>query len=76
MSTVWFVITGALLIGMALAGTVLKRLPLTAAMFYLTAGALLGPWGVGLLQSTRWMTHPLSSGSPRSPSSSRCSRPG
>ena len=49
MSTVWFVITGALLIGMALAGTVLKRLPLTASMFYLTAGALLGPWGAGLL---------------------------
>ena len=49
MPTVWFVITGALLIGMALAGTVLKRLPLTASMFYLTAGALLGPWGAGLL---------------------------
>jgi NhaP-type Na+/H+ or K+/H+ antiporter len=50
MSTAWYVIAGALLIGMALAGTVLKRLPLTAAMFYLTAGALLGPWGVGLLR--------------------------
>jgi NhaP-type Na+/H+ or K+/H+ antiporter len=49
MSTVWFVITGALLIGMALAGSVLKRLPLTASMFYLAAGALLGPWGAGLL---------------------------
>ena len=49
MFTIWFVIAGALLIGMALAGTVLKRLPLTASMFYLTAGALLGPWGVGLL---------------------------
>ena len=49
MFTIWFVVTGALLIGMALAGTVLKRLPLTASMFYLTAGALLGPWGVGLL---------------------------
>ncbi len=49
MPTVWFIITGALLIGMALAGTVLKRLPLSAAMFYLGAGALLGPWGVGLL---------------------------
>ena len=46
----WFVVTGTLLIGMALAGSVLKRLPLTAAMFYLTAGALLGPWGAGLLQ--------------------------
>jgi sodium/hydrogen antiporter len=34
---------------MALAGTVLKRLPLTASMFYLAAGALLGPWGAGLL---------------------------
>ena len=50
MFTIWFVIAGALLIGMALAGTVLKRLPLTASMFYLTAGALLGPWGVGLLE--------------------------
>ena len=49
MSTVWFVITGALLVGMALAGSVLKRLPLTASMFYLAAGALLGPWGAGLL---------------------------
>jgi NhaP-type Na+/H+ or K+/H+ antiporter len=47
--TVWFLIAGALLIAMALAGTVLKRLPLTASMFYLAAGALLGPWGAGLL---------------------------
>lgn len=50
MSTVWYVIAGVLLIGMALAGTVLKRLPLTAAIFYLAAGAALGPWGVGLLE--------------------------
>jgi sodium/hydrogen antiporter len=50
MSNVWFVIVGILLIGMALAGSVLKRLPLTAAMFYLAAGALLGPWGLGLLR--------------------------
>jgi NhaP-type Na+/H+ or K+/H+ antiporter len=49
MPTVWFVICGALLISIALAGSVLKRLPLTAAMFYLAAGALLGPWGAGLL---------------------------
>jgi NhaP-type Na+/H+ or K+/H+ antiporter len=35
---------------MALAGTVLKRLPLTASMFYLAAGAALGPWGAGLLR--------------------------
>jgi Kef-type K+ transport system membrane component KefB len=50
MSTAWYAVAGALLIGMALAGTVLKRLPLTAAMFYLAAGAALGPWGVGLLR--------------------------
>ena len=48
--TLWFVITGTLLIGMALAGSVLKRLPLTASMFYLSAGALLGPWGADLLR--------------------------
>lgn len=50
MPTVWFLIAGALLIGMALAATVLKRLPLSAAMFYLLTGALLGPWGVDLLR--------------------------
>ena len=49
MATLWFVITGALLVGFALAGTVLKRLPVTPSMFYLAAGAWLGPWGVGLL---------------------------
>src|SRR5687768_6564772 len=50
MSTAWFVIAGALLIFMALAGSVLKRLPLTASIFYLGAGALLGPWGANLLR--------------------------
>ncbi|MDP1889402.1 MAG: cation:proton antiporter [Gemmatimonadaceae bacterium] len=50
MAMLWFVITGALLIGFALAGTVLKRLPVTPSMFYLAAGAWLGPWGVGLLR--------------------------
>ena len=34
---------------MALASSVLKRLPLTASMFYLAIGALLGPWGMGLI---------------------------
>ena len=50
MPTVWFVVTGALLISIALAGSVLKRLPLTASMFYLLAGACLGPWGANLLR--------------------------
>lgn len=49
MATVWFVITGALLIGFALTGTVLKRLPVTPSLLYLAAGAWLGPWGAGLL---------------------------
>src|SRR5687768_12807048 len=49
MFAVWFVIAGALLVGIALTGSVLKRLPLTAAMFYLAAGVALGPWGAGLL---------------------------
>ena len=50
MFEVWFVIAGILLVGIALFGSVLKRLPLTAAVIYLVAGAALGPWGAGLLQ--------------------------
>lgn len=49
MFTSWFIVAGILLIGMALAGSALKRVPLSASMFYLAAGAALGPWGVGLL---------------------------
>jgi NhaP-type Na+/H+ or K+/H+ antiporter len=49
-TAIWFLIAGALLVSMALAGSVLKRLPLTSAMFYLAAGAALGPWGAGLLR--------------------------
>ena len=49
MSVTWFLITGVLLVAVAVTGALLKRLPLTTAMFYLGAGALLGPWGGGLL---------------------------
>ena len=49
MLTIWFIVTGGLLIGMALAGSTLRRVPLTASMFYLVGGAALGPWGAGLL---------------------------
>ena len=49
MTTLWFLLAGALLIGVALSGTVLKRLPLTVSMFYLGVGASLGPWGAGLI---------------------------
>jgi NhaP-type Na+/H+ or K+/H+ antiporter len=48
--TAWFIILGVLLIGMALAGSVLKRLPLSAAMLYLGAGVLLGPAALGLIR--------------------------
>ena len=48
--TVWYIIIGLLLIGMALVGTRLKRLPLTTALLYLLVGAGLGPWGFGLIR--------------------------
>ena len=35
---------------MALAGSVLKRLPISSAMLYLAAGVALGPLGAGLLR--------------------------
>jgi sodium/hydrogen antiporter len=48
-SDVYDIVTGGLLISRALAGSVLRRAPLTASMFYLAVGAALGPWGAGLL---------------------------
>ncbi|MBL8253222.1 MAG: cation:proton antiporter [Candidatus Competibacter sp.] len=46
---IWTLIIGALLISMALSGTLLKRLPLSTAMLYLAAGYGLGPVGVALM---------------------------
>lgn len=45
----WTVLVGGLLITMVLAGTWLKRLPLSTAMLYLAAGFALGPAGGALL---------------------------
>lgn len=45
----WAVIIGALLTIMALSGSLLKRLPLSTAMFYLAAGIALGPVGWALM---------------------------
>lgn len=39
----WFLLVGALLLVMGLTSTVLKRLPVTAAMIYLAVGLLVGP---------------------------------
>ncbi|WP_439627760.1 cation:proton antiporter [Gemmata sp.] len=47
--TAWFLFLGLLLTVMALAGSVVKRVPLSAAMFYLVAGYAIGPAGLGLL---------------------------
>lgn len=46
---VWYVVAGALLIGMALMTTHLNRVPLTSAVVYLLIGVGLGPWGLGVM---------------------------
>jgi NhaP-type Na+/H+ or K+/H+ antiporter len=46
---VWFVVVGVLLVGMAAASTLVRRLPLTTSLLYLAAGVALGPLGVGLV---------------------------
>lgn len=48
--TLWFLIIGALLILMALIGSVLKRLPLSTGVIYLLIGFALGPEGLALIQ--------------------------
>lgn len=45
----WLVIIGVLLITMVLFGTLLRRLPLSAAMLYLLAGLAMGPVGWAIL---------------------------
>jgi sodium/hydrogen antiporter len=49
MLTAWFLIAGSLLLSMVLAGTLLERLPVSAAIIYLTIGIVLGPYGLNLL---------------------------
>ena len=49
-NTPWFLVAGGLLVLMALSGSVLKRLPLSAAVLYLLAGVAVGPSGLGLLR--------------------------
>lgn len=46
----WFIIIGALLVGMALSSTVVRRLPLTTSLLYLAVGVGLGDVGIGMLQ--------------------------
>ncbi|MGE5154767.1 MAG: cation:proton antiporter, partial [Bdellovibrio bacteriovorus] len=46
---IWTLLFGALLIAMVLTGTLLQRLPLSAAMIYLGVGFCLGPGAAGIL---------------------------
>jgi len=46
----WFLVIGGLLVVMALSGSLLKRLPLSASLVYLLAGFGLGGYGYNLLR--------------------------
>lgn len=48
--TLWFLIVGAVLVFMGVAATTLQRLPVSAAMFYLAIGYVLGLPGIGMLR--------------------------
>ena len=48
--TIWYIVVGSLLVTVALAGTMLKRLPLTTSLLYLLVGVGLGPWGLNLIR--------------------------
>ena len=45
----WFIVAGLVLLLMAIAGSSIRRLPLSTSMVYLAVGALIGPLGLGLL---------------------------
>jgi sodium/hydrogen antiporter len=47
--TPWYIVTGVLFIGLALAGSFVARAPLTPAVLYVGVGILLGPYASGLL---------------------------
>ncbi len=47
--TLWFLVVGGLFITMALAGSLLRRIPLSSAIIYLAIGFGLGPHGLTLL---------------------------
>ena len=47
--SVWFIVAGALLTLVALLGTTLQRVPLSASQVYLLVGLGIGPLGIGLL---------------------------
>jgi NhaP-type Na+/H+ or K+/H+ antiporter len=61
MITVWYITIGILLLLMVILGTVLERLPISAALIYLVIGIAVGPLGldmvrIDLLQETTWFS--------------------
>ncbi len=46
----WFVLAGLVLVTMALAASVLRRLPVTASVLYLLVGIAVSPLGLGLVR--------------------------
>src|SRR5688572_6249414 len=48
--TLWYLVIGGLLVFTAIVGSIVKRLPVTAAMLYLMVGLLVGPTGLGLIR--------------------------
>jgi NhaP-type Na+/H+ or K+/H+ antiporter len=46
----WFVLAGVVLVVMAIAASVLRRLPVTASILYLLIGVAVGPLGLGLIR--------------------------
>lgn len=46
----WFVLAGVVFVAVALGGSVLRRLPITAAVLYLVIGAAIGPLGLSLVR--------------------------
>lgn len=59
MANPWFLIVGLLLLGVALVGSYVRRLPLSMAMLYLAVGCSLGPQGVGLIEMDAIRQGPL-----------------
>ena len=49
MVSLWFILTGVLLVLMAVAGSAMERLPVSTALIYLLIGLALGPSGLGLV---------------------------
>lgn len=48
-SIYWYLIIGTTLLGVAVAGSLLKNLPISTSIIYLVVGLAVGPYGLGLL---------------------------